>query len=595
MDSSNQRKEDNEKAQRSARRRERRRQRMLEETVEERETRLAKRREEWKKKTAEVKGKQKEYQRVYRQQQKAAEPESTMKTAKERDIDLAKDERNEYHREYMQRRKAAESTEEKETRLAKRRAARRERAAETKCKQNEYQRVYRQQKKAAESTGEKETRLAKRREARREKSAESKGKQNESNIVYNAVDKMQNETKHGETERFQMAKHEKQSEIDEERARMIEILKEQFPRASLNDQEQQDGPTNNEVTQKERQNNETNKIMVSESTVYEVNEHLNKISFNQVIEMSVQEAEDENMSVHEAEGPAISKDEYLHECGWQNVGNPLHELEFVQNEMHSFHLDQERLQHRQCTTCKEAWPTRQNVASQVYICYRCKRDKKSLKKFSAGNDMDPGIVPEQLKGLTQVEEMLISRVCPIMRIYRKHGGQRGYKGHVLNLPQDVQSFLNRLPSQVADLPVLVVRRHGADETHRDFTVRRHRVLDAILWLKTNNPFFKDIEIDRAVINSLPENGIPEELRYVIDESGPLVHVENEGPPQNPVADDVNEEELVLENGSTSFIPMRQRQRKEGDAIQDAVNEGDPLDWPSTEGTVMQLMNLKQMV
>ena len=69
--------------------------------------------------------------------------------------------------------------------------------------------------------------------------------------------------------------------------------------------------------------------------------------------------------------------------------------------------------------------------------------------------MDPAIVPEQLKGLTQVEEMLISRVCPIMRIYRKHGGQRGYKGHVLNLPQDVQSFLNRLPSQVADLPVLV--------------------------------------------------------------------------------------------------------------------------------------------
>jgi hypothetical protein len=29
--------------------------------------------------------------------------------------------------------------------------------------------------------------------------------------------------------------------------------------------------------------------------------------------------------------------------------------------------------------------------------------------------MDPGIVPEQLRGLTQVEEMLISRVCPIMR------------------------------------------------------------------------------------------------------------------------------------------------------------------------------------
>ena len=42
---------------------------------------------------------------------------------------------------------------------------------------------------------------------------------------------------------------------------------------------------------------------------------------------------------------------------------------------------------------------------------------------------------------------------------------------VLNLPQDIQSFLNGLPSRVADLPVLIVRRHGAEDTHRDFTVR----------------------------------------------------------------------------------------------------------------------------
>ena len=33
------------------------------------------------------------------------------------------------------------------------------------------------------------------------------------------------------------------------------------------------------------------------------------------------------------------RNEYLHEGGWQNVDNPLHEQEFVQNEMHSFHLD----------------------------------------------------------------------------------------------------------------------------------------------------------------------------------------------------------------------------------------------------------------
>ncbi|XP_028419285.1 uncharacterized protein LOC114545138 [Dendronephthya gigantea] len=255
--------------------------------------------------------------------------------------------------------------------------------------------------------------------------------------------------------------------------------------------------------------------------------------------------------------------------------------------MHSFHLDQEHLEHRQCTICKETWPTKQNLAADPFVCYRCQRDKKSPKNFSTGNDMDPGTVPEQLRGLTQVEEMLISRVCPIMQVYRKHGGQRGYKGHVLNLPQDIQSFLNRLPAQVADLPVMIVRRQGADETHKDFTVRRHKVFEAISWLKTNNPFFKDIEIDRDIIQRLPENGVPEELRYIIDDNELPVHVENEGPPQEPVMSaNATVEELVLGNGSTSFIPMRQRQRKDGAAIQDAVNEVDPLDWPSTEGNAV---------
>ena len=47
--------------------------------------------------------------------------------------------------------------------------------------------------------------------------------------------------------------------------------------------------------------------------------------------------------------------------------------------------------------------------------------------------MDPGKVPPCLRNFSQVEEMLIAWACPIMSIYREHGGQRGYKGHVVNL------------------------------------------------------------------------------------------------------------------------------------------------------------------
>ena len=61
--------------------------------------------------------------------------------------------------------------------------------------------------------------------------------------------------------------------------------------------------------------------------------------------------------------------------------------------------------------------------------------------------MDPGNVPDQLQNLTQVEELLIASVVPMMSVYRLPYGQYGYSGHVhvLNLPQDVSSFACKLP------------------------------------------------------------------------------------------------------------------------------------------------------
>ena len=108
---------------------------------------MAKRGEAWKNKTAEAKGKQKEYQRVCRQQRKAAE------SSEEKETRLEK--HREYQRVYRQQKKSAESSDEKETHLGKRRKAAKEKTAKTKGKQNEYQRVYRRQKKLQKAQREK--------------------------------------------------------------------------------------------------------------------------------------------------------------------------------------------------------------------------------------------------------------------------------------------------------------------------------------------------------------------------------------------------------------------------------------------------------
>ena len=280
---------------------------------------------------------------------------------------------------------------------------------------------------------------------------------------------------------------------------------------------------------------------------------------------------------------------YLHEEGWTDSLQPLHQQPWVRDAMAAFQHKQQKWEHRQCQVCRETWPTRVTLTAQPYVCTRCKRDKRAPKLFSAENDMHPGRVPACLENLTQIEEMLIARASPIMCVYRKKGGQRGYSGHVLNLPQDVQGFLDKLPCNVSDLPVLVVRRHGSDNTHKDCRVRRARVLGALEWLKTHNTFYADIEIDIDALQRLPSDGVPEELLTIRegskqhhDGSSPSDDSEDEGPPHTEGLDSQDVDSLQ-ETNSYSFMPLPQQQRQEEDAIRALVNGDDPLDWPTITG------------
>ena len=241
--------------------------------------------------------------------------------------------------------------------------------------------------------------------------------------------------------------------------------------------------------------------------------------------------------------------------GWRTAEQPLHQQQWVENEMTKFHGSINSLEHRQYVTCKEAWPTKQGLTLARFECLRCKRDKGNPKLYSQENDMDPGALPLELQGLTDIEEMLIARASPIMCVYRKHGGQRGHRGHVLNLPQDIQGILNRLPRNIAHLPYLIIRRDGTDNTHRDCTVRREKVLQAIMWLKANNPFYADVAIDYESLQCLPQDGVPDDLPTVEDpESNEEQHAQQEDA----------ENQIPLQNHS--FLPLPQREQTEQDAI-----------------------------
>ena len=85
-------------------------------------------------------------------------------------------------------------------------------------------------------------------------------------------------------------------------------------------------------------------------------------------------------------------------------------------------------------------------------------------KFSADNNMDPRDIPEELQDLTEIEEMLIARAFTVMSIYRLCGGQYGYRGNVVNFPQDICEFATWLPQHPLSLEVLIIQCHSAHDS-----------------------------------------------------------------------------------------------------------------------------------
>ena len=116
--------------------------------------------------------------------------------------------------------------------------------------------------------------------------------------------------------------------------------------------------------------------------------------------------------------------------------------------------------------------------------------KRNPNKFTAVNRMDPKDVPIELMDLTYVEQLLIGRVQPVMRVYRvKPGGFPGkyaYKGNIINSCQNITEIVSSLPPTPASPSIIVVRKERVNG-HRDFHVRRDKILEALKFLKMNKP------------------------------------------------------------------------------------------------------------
>ena len=238
---------------------------------------------------------------------------------------------------------------------------------------------------------------------------------------------------------------------------------------------------------------------------------------------------------------------------------------------------------KQCIVCQEVWPSKSNSSTHRtfdYKCLRCMRDKKQPQKFSKENNMVPSKAPYQLQDLTQLEEMLIARALPIMTVYIKPGGQRGYSGHCINLPQCVEELALSLPRYPKDLTMIVVKMKGKDNNFKNISVRRQKVADALRWLINNNPHYKDVKINQHSLNCLPDHGVPHDIVSVETEDDHTESCEPDLGPQN--AEDIVYNEQTEMN---SFLPIPQCEQQEIQAIQQQLSStynNQVMSWPTVD-------------
>ncbi|KAK3083478.1 hypothetical protein FSP39_023709 [Pinctada imbricata] len=120
--------------------------------------------------------------------------------------------------------------------------------------------------------------------------------------------------------------------------------------------------------------------------------------------------------------------------------------------------------------------------------------------------MDPGEMPDELKEMSVVEQQLICRLSPAIHVHMLGHVGIAANGHCVTFPQNVNEPAKILPKLPTDIDVLRVTRKGKNNTSKDFRCRRHKIQNALEWLKQHNPAYSDIIISEANLSVLPADG-----------------------------------------------------------------------------------------
>ena len=181
--------------------------------------------------------------------------------------------------------------------------------------------------------------------------------------------------------------------------------------------------------------------------------------------------------------------------------------------------------------------------NKEYICKTChsKLLKGQVPCQAVYNKLMVDQIPSELECLEKLEQILIAQRIVFEKIIMSKGQQRKIKGAICNVPVDCDKTCTVLPRppERSGIIMLKLKRKIAFRGHVYFqAVRPDIVINALNWLKINNPLYCDMTVNIKNIDiNLTE--LQEQPSSISDAKLPVVS--NESCEKNAV-DDENEEE-----------------------------------------------------
>ena len=160
------------------------------------------------------------------------------------------------------------------------------------------------------------------------------------------------------------------------------------------------------------------------------------------------------------------------------------------------------------------------------ICYTCHGNikKGNVPRLASRNKLGLHIQPPELSGLNMLERHLISPAIPFMKMINLiKGSQKGIHGQVVCVKSDLhntEQCLPRLPTDESLIRVKLKRKLQYTSHHMCQDINPAKVRQALLWLKSNNPLYEDIEIDLERFNTMLDDQLiqNEQPQLSIEES-----------------------------------------------------------------------------